>query len=474
MNKVRSYAAIPLLFTPNTITQSFWYILIMFSVIRNRRVLKAIPIFANNQKEIVMKKLSIIIIAVSLLIPVGRATQAQTEWTKYAGNPILEPGPPGSWDVNWLLESFVLVDDTIFHMWYGGQDGSEMRIGYATSPDGLEWTKNEDNPVLDLGVSGSWDDSEAGHPSVLYDGTIYHMWYAGHDGLKFRIGYATSPNGLTWTKHDSNPVLDVGTSGRWDDDDVNTPLVLMFDDTTFFMWYGGGDGSKFRIGLATSSDGVEWDKWGTNFVMDIGGGWESNFIFPEAVLLIGDTLSMWYIGIDQAGVCRTGYATSSDGGVVWDKYAENPVLDRGAVGAWDRVTACPGTVLFDGTTYKMWYESFDGSGGGSIGYATAPDSIPTIGVKDEGVIPDRYELSQNYPNPFNPETVISYSIPKTENVSLVVYNLIGEEVARLTDEKQVAGIHTVNWDASYVASGIYFYRLQAGEFVKTRKMVLLK
>jgi len=96
------------------------------------------------------------------------------------------------------------------------------------------------------------------------------------------------------------------------------------------------------------------------------------------------------------------------------------------------------------------------------------------GVSNESGVPRQYTLSQNYPNPFNPVTVIRYSIPKAEEVSLVVYNLIGEEVAHLIDERKPAGSYTVKWNASIVSSGIYFYRLQAGDFVQTRKMVLLK
>ena len=85
-----------------------------------------------------------------------------------------------------------------------------------------------------------------------------------------------------------------------------------------------------------------------------------------------------------------------------------------------------------------------------------------------------FSLSQNYPNPFNPETVIRYSIPKAEEVSLVVYNLIGEEVTHLIGETQQAGYYKVTWDASNAASGIYLYRLQAGNFIQTKKMILMK
>jgi len=98
-----------------------------------------------------------------------------------------------------------------------------------------------------------------------------------------------------------------------------------------------------------------------------------------------------------------------------------------------------------------------------------------IGIEDEKrIIPNFFSLRQNYPNPFNPSTMIEYTVPKSENVLLTVYNLLGEEVTRLIDERVPAGAYQVTWDASDVASGIYFYRLKAGDFVQTRKMVLLK
>ena len=87
---------------------------------------------------------------------------------------------------------------------------------------------------------------------------------------------------------------------------------------------------------------------------------------------------------------------------------------------------------------------------------------------------ENYNLLQNYPNPFNPLTNISYSLPHSGNISLIIYNLLGEEVARLIDGFQPAGEYQAKWNASNVASGIYFYRLQAGDFVQARKMVLLR
>jgi predicted CXXCH cytochrome family protein len=88
--------------------------------------------------------------------------------------------------------------------------------------------------------------------------------------------------------------------------------------------------------------------------------------------------------------------------------------------------------------------------------------------------PQDFTLSQNYPNPFNPATTIQYTIPAGSNVKIVVYDALGEQIAVLVDGFQNAGTHTTNFNAANLASGIYFYRMEAGNFVKVNKMLLLK
>ncbi len=85
-----------------------------------------------------------------------------------------------------------------------------------------------------------------------------------------------------------------------------------------------------------------------------------------------------------------------------------------------------------------------------------------------------FKLNQNYPNPFNPTTTISYSIPKRSNVSLKVYNMIGQEVAKLVNGEEEAGTYKVNFNGAELSSGIYFYKITAGSFSTVRKMILLK
>jgi hypothetical protein len=89
-------------------------------------------------------------------------------------------------------------------------------------------------------------------------------------------------------------------------------------------------------------------------------------------------------------------------------------------------------------------------------------------------MPDEFSLAQNFPNPFNPTTRFAYALPTEEPVRLSIYNTLGQEVAILVDEPQTAGYKSVEFDASALPSGIYFYKLQAGAFTETRKMVLMK
>ena len=95
-------------------------------------------------------------------------------------------------------------------------------------------------------------------------------------------------------------------------------------------------------------------------------------------------------------------------------------------------------------------------------------------VNDDGVIAGEFELEQNYPNPFNPSTRISYTIPSASLVNLKVYDAIGNEITTLVNEEKQSGIYSVDFDATDLTGGIYFYQIISGSFVKTKKMILLK
>ncbi len=91
-----------------------------------------------------------------------------------------------------------------------------------------------------------------------------------------------------------------------------------------------------------------------------------------------------------------------------------------------------------------------------------------------GEVPSSYILKQNYPKPFNPTTVINYQLPASNFASLKIYDVLGNKVATLVNEKQNSGTYSVDWNASNYSGGVYFYKLIAGEFTQTKKMILQK
>lgn len=147
------------------------------------------------------------------------------------------------------------------------------------------------------------------------------------------------------------------------------------------------------------------------------------------------------------------------------------------------VTTQEGAEFF-GEGFKYLFNLGKDTSGGVISYyADAGDDLvsgPT-GVRENnpGMVPTGYDLAQNYPNPFNPSTDIQFSLPRNTAVHLSIYNMLGQEVKTLIDQPMDAGNYTVDWNGTddegqAVASGIYFYRLTAGDFTRSKKMALVK
>ncbi|MEX0844131.1 MAG: T9SS type A sorting domain-containing protein [Balneolaceae bacterium] len=109
------------------------------------------------------------------------------------------------------------------------------------------------------------------------------------------------------------------------------------------------------------------------------------------------------------------------------------------------------------------------------GFGNGSDLLSTSNEILQNDLPTVFRLNQNYPNPFNPSTNITFDLPKTAEVRLEVFNSIGSKVAVLAEGQKAAGTHTLRFDASYMASGMYFYRLTAaGNVISTKKMLLIK
>jgi predicted GH43/DUF377 family glycosyl hydrolase len=438
----------------------------------------------NLIKEVMMKYLFVIFF---LFIKIEFI--AQTELTEYHSNPVFNIGTVGSWDAATVFDACILQIEDTLKMWYMGNNAAtlSLKIGYAWSVDGVNWTRYE-QPVLEP-RPGNWDSNGVGSPEVILDGDTLKMWYVNvtPSGPGKDIGYATSVDGINWDRLDA-PVLQGGNSAEWDGSFLLGAGSIIKEDNIYKMWYLGGNGTfpnpaVIQTGMATSTDGINWMKYDdpstanppfqlSDPVLKVGtpGSFDDIRALGDGVLLTESGYEMWYTGEkDSPRIQAIGYATSTDG-IEWQKYEQNPVLSSS--GNWAYEFTAP-SVIKDSSQYRMWFTGFSSGPVGRIGYATS--SFTTgIDESNEQDLNFDYRLFQNYPNPFNPTTKIKWQSPVGSHQTLKVYDLLGREVAVLINEEKSIGVHTVTFDASSLPSEVFIYQLQAGDYVESKKLIFLK
>ena len=287
----------------------------------------------------------------------------------FAGRqPVIQNGGTGEFDSANAYRGSVVKDGSTYKMWYSGSNSSYLSIGYATSVDGLNWEKQ--GRVLDVAPATFYADSLFS-PTVIKDGSTYKMWFAGLSSSVWRIGYATSTDGIAWTvvtgAETNGSVLDIGSASDFDEQFVHYPNVIK-DGATYKMWYTGTDtngSGQNTIGYATSSDGETWAKQGQ--VLGNGPNSEDFDDFHTEsgnVIKDGDVYKMFYTGYNQATTTYAiGYALSTDG-ENWIK--KGTILENSADAVWDS-SVYSASVIKDGKSYKMWYTGQTSEG--VIGYA---------------------------------------------------------------------------------------------------------
>jgi len=239
-------------------------------------------------------------------------------WYTYFKNPVLGPGIPGSFDERGVRVMSVIRDSLGYKMYYQGATPSDdQAIGLATSADRIVWTRYPGNPVLDVGPAGSWDERKISTASIYFDGSGYFMWYTGRGVREGSIGLATSPDGIHWTKHPENPLLQPGPPGSWEQNSAEAPKVVRID-SLFHMFYCGHDPviSAFQIGYATSLDGIRWTKFVGNPILTRGSAseWDGQSLGLSGVLFRDNKFHLWYNGLRvHSTYWQIGYATSERG-----------------------------------------------------------------------------------------------------------------------------------------------------------------
>ena len=272
---------------------------------------------------------------------------------RYAGpwekrpQPVLGPGPRGSWDAQQLQSPCVVKVGNLYHLYYLGMASRQgvAQTGLATSRDLIHWTKHPANPVI-RAEKGKWDATFAAHARVLNDGRLLRLYYGGRPR---EIGYAESRDGIRWSKprlglldhggsKDNNICFVPGRGGTWDSRRTETFGVVKAAGL-FHAFYVGDSGTAGRVGHATSTDGRRWVRATPQPVLARGAAnqWDSYSIKHVHVTHRDGEFHMLYTSkrpSDRQSAWRIGLATSPDGSR-WSKWSGNPVLEPGPANAWD-------------------------------------------------------------------------------------------------------------------------------------------
>jgi hypothetical protein len=238
-------------------------------------------------------------------------------------------------------------------------------------------------------------------------------------------------------------------------------VALSADGNTAIV---GGRGDNSYAGAAwvfTRSSGV-WSQQGsklvgTGAVGQAEQGWSVAFSADGNTAIVGGRLDNFSAG-------ATWVFTRSSG--VWSQQG-GKLVGTGAVGSAYQGNSV--ALSADGNTAIV-----GGNGDNFVGAAWVFTRSGTPVREEAANVPSQFALEQNYPNPFNPSTKIQFSIVNRQLTIVKVYDVLGREVATLVNEVKEPGTYTVEFDASSLASGVYFYRLQAGTYVETRKLLLLR
>ena len=456
---------------------------------------------------------------------IGYATSSDCIHWDLLPDPVLLHGDNSTdFDKTSATEAYVFRTNAGYDMWYAGGAYQGLasgppevaEIGYARSSDGINWIKYDRNPVLrPSSASSQWTNGYF-DPSVYFDGERFHMWFTGwteralvphYGGINQSIGYAASVPATmlvavqpyidrTFADKNEDSVLFRTTFLSYSYHQFTAKLIYtnlentLTDSLTLYDDGLHGDSQPndglygvyippisiedyFKLNVSTTKDS-------TNKYVNT----PTSLRFTTAGPIKLDSLLVSKVSSTVYSV-KPFFRNEGSSYTVNDLKIKISTLDYRFTIETDTISIssiAPGTTAGPTNDINISVSSrFSGvfnlnfeimSNGWT--YWTDKISQAITGIDEVMHTPINYNLFQNYPNPFNPVTTIKYSIPQAAFVSLKVYDVLGREVVALVNGKKTAGNYQVSFDASNLSSGVYLYKIKAGSFVQTKKMVLLK
>jgi len=265
--------------------------------------------------------------------------------------PVLTRGAGGEWDAVDVLNPSVIRQGEAYYNLYSGYDGRTWHTGLAVSADGIAWRK--EGKILSPSP-GTWESTEAAANGSALASEIGILYYY-QAGNPVRIGLAQSANGHQWQKQGA-PVLDVGPRGSWDEHGVADPYVIRAGSTYYMFYLGADRARRQRLGVAMSHDGITWYKLRSNPILELGeyGAFDENGLGEPAVFVARGYYWMLYTGRDRSEIRRLGLARSRDG-VAWEKQPDLFAGDQ----QWNSKALCDPSVLAERDQVRVWFGGGD-------------------------------------------------------------------------------------------------------------------
>jgi len=312
--------------------------------------------------------------------------------------------------------------------------GTDSGVYYSAN-NGSSWTHTSLNnqEIYSLAVSGINIYAGTGGFGVYYSANNGNTWV--QTTLNNQSVHSLAIDGNNIFAGTGNGVfLTTNNGNNWTQTALNNVTVYSFAISGFNIFAGTANFSGLGGVYISSNNGVSWS------ITSLHNG-TVNALAAEGTNLFAGTFS-------------TGVFLSTNNGLSWIN--KNQGLGTGIVFA---LLITNSYIFASGIDDEVWRRLYS----------------EIIGIQNiSGEIPSGFQLHQNYPNPFNPTTNIRYNLPKNGFVKLVVFDITGKEIETLVNEKQSVGTYEAKFDGSQLSSGVYFYKMQAGDFIQTKKMFLLK
>jgi len=284
-------------------------------------------------------------------LPASSPAETTGGWIKYSGSPVIGGKYGTCFDIS------VMKETETYRMWLSWRP--KQSVALVESKDGIHWSEP---PKIVLGPRSEtgWED-DINRPVVIRHANRYHVWYTGQAAGHSWIGYATSPDGVQWQRMSTKPVLSFDRP--WEKVAVMCPDVIWDDELKRFrMWYSGGEQNEPNaIGYATSPDGLVWTKHASNpvFKPDPASSWDQFKVTGDQVVKHGDWYYMFYIGFRDEEHAQIGLARSRDGITQWQRLPSNPIVRPGK-DKWDHDACYKPYAIFDGQKWLLWYNGRHG------------------------------------------------------------------------------------------------------------------